>query len=58
MVVSLPTNMNTLPTICPPGGDSGLTESDCALQNMLIEERVRCEQHKTNYQTLKTEHNR
>ncbi|XP_059539791.1 centrosomal protein of 83 kDa isoform X2 [Myotis daubentonii] len=58
MVVSLPTNMNTLPTICPPGGDSGLTDSDRALQNMLIEERVRCEQHKTNYQTLKTEHNR
>ncbi|XP_070265676.1 centrosomal protein of 83 kDa isoform X2 [Myotis yumanensis] len=58
MVVSLPTNMNTLPIICPPGGDSGLIDSDRALQSMLIEERLRCEQHKTNYQTLKAEHNR
>lgn len=58
MVVSLPTNMNTLPTICPPGGDSGLTDSVPVLQKMLIDERVRCEQHKVNYQTLKTEHNR
>lgn len=58
MVVNLSTNMNTLPTICPPGGDSGLTDSDPVLQKMLIDERVRCEHHKINYQTLKTEHNR
>lgn len=58
MVVSLPTNMNTLPTICPPGGDSGLTDSVPVLQKMLIDERERCEHHKINYQTLKTEHNR
>lgn len=58
MVVSLSTNMNTLPTIYPPGGDSGLTDSVPVLQKMLIDERVRCEHHKINYQTLKTEHNR
>ncbi|XP_051547102.1 centrosomal protein of 83 kDa-like [Myxocyprinus asiaticus] len=28
------------------------------LQNMLIDEGMRCENHKTNYQTLKAEHTR
>ncbi|XP_036997830.2 centrosomal protein of 83 kDa isoform X1 [Artibeus jamaicensis] len=58
MVVSLPTNMDTLPTICPPGGDSGLSNSHSELQKMLIDERLRCEHHKINYQTLKGEHTR
>lgn len=58
MVVSLPTNMDTLPTICPPGGDSGLSSSHSELQKMLIDERLRCEHHKINYQTLKGEHTR
>ncbi|XP_036106698.1 centrosomal protein of 83 kDa isoform X1 [Molossus molossus] len=58
MVVSLPTNMDTLHTVCPPGGDSGLRNSDSELQKMLIDERLRCEHHKINYQTLKAEHTR
>uniref|UniRef100_A0A8B9JSN8 Centrosomal protein 83 n=1 Tax=Astyanax mexicanus TaxID=7994 RepID=A0A8B9JSN8_ASTMX len=32
--------------------------SDMELQKMLIDERMRCEKHKTNYQTLKAEHTR
>lgn len=31
---------------------------DTELQKMLIDERMRCENHKTNYQTLKAEHTR
>ncbi|XP_006197966.1 centrosomal protein of 83 kDa isoform X1 [Vicugna pacos] len=58
MVVSSFTNMDTFPTIFPPGGDSGLTSSQSEFQKMLIDERLRCEHHKTNYQTLKTEHTR
>lgn len=58
MVVSLPTNMDALPTICPPGGDSGPSNSHSELQKMLIDERLRCEHHKINYRTLKGEHTR
>ncbi|XP_077932541.1 centrosomal protein of 83 kDa isoform X2 [Halichoerus grypus] len=47
------TNMDTFPTIFPPGGDSGVTNSQSEFQKMLIDERLRCEHHKTNYQTLK-----
>uniref|UniRef100_A0A8C0D1Z0 Centrosomal protein 83 n=1 Tax=Balaenoptera musculus TaxID=9771 RepID=A0A8C0D1Z0_BALMU len=50
--------MDTFPTIFPPGGDSGLTSSQSEFQKMLIDERLRCEHHKTNYQTLKAEHTR
>ncbi|ELW61501.1 Coiled-coil domain-containing protein 41 [Tupaia chinensis] len=39
-------------------GDSGLTSSQSEFQKMLIDERLRCEHHKTNYQTLKAEHTR
>ncbi|XP_012630729.2 centrosomal protein of 83 kDa isoform X1 [Microcebus murinus] len=54
MVVSSLTNMDTF----PPGGDNGLTNSQSEFQKMLIDERLRCEHHKTNYQTLKAEHTR
>lgn len=50
--------MDTFPTTFPPGGDSGLTCSQSEVQKMLIDERLRCEHHKTNYQTLKAEHTR
>uniref|UniRef100_A0A8B9JSD4 Centrosomal protein 83 n=1 Tax=Astyanax mexicanus TaxID=7994 RepID=A0A8B9JSD4_ASTMX len=40
------------------GGPGGLSSSDMELQKMLIDERMRCEKHKTNYQTLKAEHTR
>ncbi|XP_021543004.1 centrosomal protein of 83 kDa isoform X1 [Neomonachus schauinslandi] len=52
------TNMDTFPTIFPPGGDSGVTNSQSEFQKMLIDERLRCAHHKTNYQTLKAEHTR
>uniref|UniRef100_A0A0P6JVZ1 Coiled-coil domain-containing protein 41 n=2 Tax=Heterocephalus glaber TaxID=10181 RepID=A0A0P6JVZ1_HETGA len=57
MVFSLLTNMETYPNIFPPGGDGGLS-SESEFQKMLIDERLRCEHHKTNYQTLKVEHTR
>lgn len=40
-----------------PGTSEGQNRSDM-LQNMLLDERKRCEVHKTNYQTVKAEHNR
>lgn len=58
MVVSSLTDMDTFANIFPPGGDSGLTSSQSEFQKMLIDERLRCEHHKTNYQTLKAEHTR
>ena len=58
MVVSLLTNMDTFPTTFPPGGDSGMTDSQSEFQKVLIDERLRCEHHKANYQVLKTEHTR
>ncbi|XP_069048604.1 centrosomal protein of 83 kDa [Lepisosteus oculatus] len=44
------------PTIAQ--GAVGLGASDMELQKLLIDERMRCEHHKTNYQTLKAEHTR
>ncbi|XP_064417934.1 centrosomal protein of 83 kDa [Latimeria chalumnae] len=41
-----------------PGVGVGLAPSNTELQKMLIDERMRCEHHKTNYQTLKAEHTR
>ncbi|XP_069485904.1 centrosomal protein of 83 kDa isoform X2 [Ambystoma mexicanum] len=50
-----------LPLPPPPpqaGGAMDTQISDTELQKMLIDERMRCETHKTNYQTLKAEHTR
>ncbi|XP_007503276.1 centrosomal protein of 83 kDa isoform X1 [Monodelphis domestica] len=58
MVVSSLTKMDAFANIFPPGGDTGLTSSQSEFQKMLIDERFRCEHHKTNYQTLKAEHTR
>ncbi|XP_072511695.1 centrosomal protein of 83 kDa isoform X3 [Notamacropus eugenii] len=58
MVVSSLTKMDAFANAFPPGGDSGLPNSQSELQKMLIDERARCEHHKTNYQTLKAEHTR
>ncbi|XP_055483893.1 centrosomal protein of 83 kDa isoform X2 [Psammomys obesus] len=57
MVISHLTNMDTFPSIFPPSGDSRLNPEP-EFQNMLIDERVRCEHHKHNYQALKIEHKR
>ncbi|KAF7658345.1 hypothetical protein LDENG_00013930 [Lucifuga dentata] len=40
------------------GGPTGLEGAEIELQKLLIDERMRCENHKTNYQTLKAEHTR
>ncbi|XP_036746945.2 centrosomal protein of 83 kDa isoform X2 [Manis pentadactyla] len=58
MFVSSLINMDTFPTIFPPGEDSGLTSSQSEFQKLLLDERLRCEHHKSNYQILKAEHTR
>lgn len=40
------------------GKPAGLGGSEMELQKMLIDERMRCENHKTNYQAVKAEHTR
>ncbi|XP_062990756.1 centrosomal protein of 83 kDa [Elgaria multicarinata webbii] len=51
--------MDTLPNVLSPVGGSGdLVGSQTEVQKLLIDERMRCEHHKTNYQTLKAEHTR
>ncbi|KAL7982535.1 hypothetical protein Chor_010133, partial [Crotalus horridus] len=51
--------MDALPNIFSPVGGSGdLVSSQAEVQKLLIDERMRCEHHKTNYQTLKAEHTR
>ncbi|KAI5947419.1 Centrosomal protein of 83 kDa [Manis javanica] len=58
MFVSSLINMDTFSTSFPPGGDSGLTSSQSEFQKLLLDERLRCEHHKSNYQILKAEHTR
>ncbi|XP_030070463.1 centrosomal protein of 83 kDa [Microcaecilia unicolor] len=51
--------MDAFPTSLPQAaGAVGFPTSDTELQKMLIDERMRCELHKTHYQTLKAEHTR
>nr|XP_008176957.1 centrosomal protein of 83 kDa isoform X1 [Chrysemys picta bellii]XP_042715751.1 centrosomal protein of 83 kDa isoform X1 [Chrysemys picta bellii]XP_042715752.1 centrosomal protein of 83 kDa isoform X1 [Chrysemys picta bellii] len=51
--------MDTFTSILPPiSGNSDLVGSQEEIQKILIDERMRCENHKTNYQTLKAEHTR
>ncbi|KAM3832603.1 centrosomal protein of 83 kDa isoform 2-T2 [Vipera latastei] len=51
--------MDALPNILSPLGGSGdLVSSQAELQKLLIDERMRCEHHKTNYKILKAEHTR
>lgn len=40
------------------GLSTGLEGAEMELQKMLIDERMKCESHRTNYQTLKAEHAR
>lgn len=40
------------------GFSTGLEGAEMELQKMLIDERMKCESHRTNYQTLKAEHTR
>ncbi|XP_073183636.1 centrosomal protein of 83 kDa isoform X4 [Lepidochelys kempii] len=51
--------MDTFTSILPPiSGNTDLAGSQAEIQKLLIDERMRCENHKTNYQTLKAEHTR
>ncbi|XP_075789459.1 centrosomal protein of 83 kDa [Pelodiscus sinensis] len=51
--------MDAFNNILPPiSGNSDLVGSQAEIQKLLIDERMRCENHKTNYQTLKAEHTR
>ncbi|XP_075407287.1 centrosomal protein of 83 kDa isoform X1 [Tenrec ecaudatus] len=56
MVVNSLPSMEPFPSAFPPAGDSALTHSQTEFQKMLIDERLRCEHHKTNYKSLKAEH--
>ncbi|XP_036005264.1 centrosomal protein of 83 kDa-like [Fundulus heteroclitus] len=38
------------------GLSAGLGGAEMELQKMLIDERIKCENHRTNYQTLKADH--
>ncbi|XP_075456525.1 centrosomal protein of 83 kDa [Ascaphus truei] len=51
--------METFLTMFPHvSGPIAVPATDTELQKLLIDERMRCEHHKTNYQTLKAEHTR
>ncbi|KAH0616750.1 hypothetical protein JD844_028120 [Phrynosoma platyrhinos] len=51
--------MDALPNVLAPvGGSADVAGSQAEVQKLLIDERIRCEHHKTNYQTLKAEHTR
>ncbi|KAM4677892.1 centrosomal protein of 83 kDa isoform 1-T2 [Discoglossus pictus] len=50
--------MDSFPAILQMSGAQGVPATDTELQKLLIDERMRCEHHKTNYQTLKAEHTR
>ncbi|XP_033018295.1 centrosomal protein of 83 kDa isoform X3 [Lacerta agilis] len=50
--------MDTFPNILSSVGGSGDLSSQAEVQKLLNDERMRCEHHKNNYQTLKAEHTR
>ncbi|XP_037243765.1 centrosomal protein of 83 kDa isoform X3 [Falco biarmicus] len=48
--------MDTLGSLLPPAVGNGDTANSQELQKLLIDEKMRCEHHKANYQTIKAEH--
>lgn len=65
MTSSTPGQMADLIPNLPPGMgrsaallglSAGLGGAEMELQKMLIDERMKCENHRTNYETLKAEH--
>ncbi|NXF47417.1 CEP83 protein, partial [Oceanites oceanicus] len=48
--------MDALGSLLPPMVGNGDTANSQELQKLLIDEKMRCEHHKTNYQTIKAEH--
>ncbi|XP_069620451.1 centrosomal protein of 83 kDa isoform X1 [Ranitomeya imitator] len=51
--------MESIPMLAPQlSGSTSAHMSDTELHKLLISEKMRCENHRTNYETLKTEHSR
>ncbi|XP_042671332.1 centrosomal protein of 83 kDa isoform X1 [Centrocercus urophasianus] len=48
--------MDTLGSLLPPVVGNGDAANSQELQKLLIDEKMRCEHHKANYQTIKAEH--
>ncbi|KAM6419408.1 centrosomal protein of 83 kDa isoform 2-T4 [Pluvialis apricaria] len=48
--------MDALGSLLPPVVGNGDTANSQELQKLLIDEKMRCEHHKANYQTIKAEH--
>lgn len=48
--------MDPLGSLLPPVVGNGDTANSQELQKLLIDEKMRCEHHKANYQTIKAEH--
>ncbi|OXB56897.1 hypothetical protein ASZ78_003784 [Callipepla squamata] len=48
--------MAALGSLLPPVAENGDAANSQELQKLLIDEKMRCEHHKANYQTLKAEH--
>uniref|UniRef100_A0A803Y5A0 Centrosomal protein 83 n=1 Tax=Meleagris gallopavo TaxID=9103 RepID=A0A803Y5A0_MELGA len=48
--------MDTLGSLLPPVVGNGDVANSQELQKLLIDEKMRCEHHKANYQTIKAEH--
>ncbi|XP_071621233.1 centrosomal protein of 83 kDa isoform X4 [Heliangelus exortis] len=49
-------NMDASSSLLPPTAGNGHVANLKELEKLLADERMRCEHHKTNYQTLKSEH--
>ncbi|XP_075712952.1 centrosomal protein of 83 kDa [Rhinoderma darwinii] len=61
MVASTPASdkMESIPAFPPQlSGSTSAHMTDTELHKLLISEKMRCENHRTNYETLKTEHSR
>ncbi|XP_069811884.1 centrosomal protein of 83 kDa [Dendropsophus ebraccatus] len=61
MVASTPAadKMESMPMLPPQlGGSTSTHMTDTELHKLLISEKMRCENHRTNYETLKAEHSR
>lgn len=48
--------MDSLGSLLPPVVGNGDAANSQELQKLLIDEKMRCEHHKANYQTIKAEH--
>ncbi|XP_075604896.1 centrosomal protein of 83 kDa isoform X1 [Balearica regulorum gibbericeps] len=56
VIVNSHHKMDALDSLLPPVVGNGDTANSQELQKLLIDEKMRCEYHKANYQTMKAEH--